>query len=223
MKPFSLKTPDDHQVVSENPKETFPILRRVDASPECSTKSSFVLGYRTFDLPALAVDSFGKPTVHLGAIAGLGRPGSASSVEWNDGRWNPQFFTAQAMVVFSVVRGIGQYAMERNMGSSLRHRFGKLGRIVAGTAADHGAWKKVGVRVAHHRQFGPAATKERFVAFALYVIRTGVAGFESGGVDGPLRVLVDQVKLASTLENGGEQFVKSPFFKSRCSAYHRHE
>jgi hypothetical protein len=223
LKPFSLKTPDDHQVVSENPKEAFAILGRVNASSKCGPEPSFVLGYCAFDLPALAVDSFGKPAVHLGAIAGLRRSLSASSVEWNDGRWNPQFFTAQAMVVFSIVRGVGQYAMERNMGSSLRHRFGKLGRIVAGSAAYNGAWKQVGPGIANDGQFGPAAAIERFVAFALYVIRTGVAGFEPRGVDGPLRALVSQAKLARPLENGGEQFVKSPFFSSRCSAYHRHE
>lgn len=161
--------------------------------------------------------------MHLGAIAGPWRSRSASSVEWNDGRWDPQFFAAQAMVVFSIVRGIGQNPMEGNVVYRLRHRFGKLGRIVAWSAADHGTWKQMCTRVAHHSQFGPAAAKERLVTFALYVIRTGVARFEPRSVDGPLWALINQAKLVCPLKNGREQFFKGPFFKSRCSAYQRHE
>ncbi len=161
--------------------------------------------------------------MHLGAITGFRRSRPASSVKWNTGRWNPQLFATQAMVVFSIVSGIGQNPMEGNVLHRLRHCFWKLGRIVAWSAADHSAWKQVRVRVAHHGQFSPAAAIERLVAFALYVIRTGVAGFEPRGVDGPLRALVNQAKLVRPLKNGGEQFVESPFFSSRCSAYHRQE
>lgn len=72
----------------------------------------------------------------------------------------------------------------------------------------------MGPCIAHHGQFGPAATIERLVAFARYVIRTGVTGLEPLSVDGPLRALINQVKLVCPLKKGREQFVKSSFLRA---------
>ena len=71
----------------------------------------------------------------------------------------------------------------------------------------------------HYREFGPMPLHEGPGFFApIHIVGADVARLQARGVHGPFRPFVYQTELVGTLEYGGEQFVHSPFFSSRCSA-----
>jgi hypothetical protein len=90
--------------------------------------------------------------------------------------------------------------------------------VVAGSSHHQSSGDQVSRRVADDRQLGPTMTAERLVSAALDEVGADVTGLQAGGIDGPLGLGADQAALTRTLEDRGQEAVKSPFFIRRCSA-----
>ena len=84
-------------------------------------------------------------------------------------------------------------------------------------ANDNGA-KQVGFGVADDGQLRPATTGELIVALAVNVVGAGVSALKAGGVNSAFGTFVYETEGAGPLEDGTEQWLKSPFFSRRFSA-----
>ena len=120
-------------------------------------EQSLVLRKGTLDLPSLVKELFVKLGFHLPAIIAFGPFASASFVESDIGSADLQFLSTEAMVVFSIIGGIGQDRGKLHMSTRLQQGRSKLRRIVARTTRDNTAGKKMGMDVAHGGHFGPLA------------------------------------------------------------------
>lgn len=181
-------------------------------------ENAFVLGDGAFNLPAVSVNAFGEAAMHLRAGAGFGGTGPAAAIEGDNGGRNSQVLPAKAVIVFAVVGRVGKDPVERDVAGGLTHGLGELRGVITWTTTDHCPRKEMRFGVAYDGQFGPLPPTKRPVAFAVHIVGTGVTGLQAGGIYSPLRASVDQAQLPCTLKKGGEQFLKDPFFKSRCSA-----
>ena len=188
-------------------------------------ESAFVLGDRAFDVPAMTICLSIEATPHLAAIRRLGPaiPGVAP-IERNQCRADAQDVTGQAVVMFAVVGGVGQQAIDDQMSARLPGAGSKLRRIPAGPVAQRGPGPQIRCRLRGHGQLGPAAPDERTELLASNdkVIRDVVI-LEAGGVDADLGTRRDQAARVGNTEKGGKEGIESPFFRSRSWAYLRVE
>ena len=104
------------------------------------------------------------------------------------------------------------------MSRRLGHSFGELRRVVGRTATDDGAGEQVAGRVTDDGELRPTSATKWLISSPVDVIGTGMAAFETRGVDGGFGALVDQAERASASEDSGQERLKSPFFSRRCSA-----
>ena len=219
LKPSVWNTPDDHQVVCQDSKSGLAFLAIGLSGAEGGAEDTFGLGESAFDMPSLTIDATKETRVHLSSILGSGFGGvAAARVKGNDGGANAKLFATQAVVMFAVVRGIGQQAIKGNVLGDLSHRFGRLGRVVTRPPGDADPGKKVGIGMAHHGQFRPAASKKLSISFAVHIIRTGVTGLEARRIHRALGVLINQAQCVGPLKKGRQPRVESPFFSRRFSA-----
>lgn len=193
-------------------------LRLVAACPQGRAEEPFVAADGAFDLPPLPVEAPGEMPGHLPPILRTRRSVASARIQGDHRGADAQFLPAEPVVVFGVVGGVSQQAVETHAGGSLTQRFGELGRVVARTTADHDAGQKVTLRVADHGELRPFSAPERPVAVAIHVVGAGVSSLQARGVDGPLGVLPDQPERCCTLEAGSGKRVESPLFSSRCCA-----
>ena len=218
LKPSVWNTPDDHQVVCQDSKSGLAFLAIGLSGAEGGAEDTFGLGESAFDMPSLSLDATTETPVHLPSILGFGFGGVAAGVTGNDGGPDAKLFATQAVVIFAVVRRIGQQAIKGNVFGGLSHRFGQLGRVVTRPPGDADPGKKVGIDMAHHGQFRPAASKKLSISIAIHVIRTGVTDLEARRIHRALGALINQAKYLGPLKNGRQQRVESPFFSRRFSA-----
>jgi hypothetical protein len=80
-----------------------------------------VSGKSTFDLPAMAEEFAEETSVHLSAVAALGRLSSSSGIYRNDRLADAQDLPAQLVVVLSIVGGISQKTIIVNDLSTLKY------------------------------------------------------------------------------------------------------
>ena len=213
-----IETIEDHQVVSQNFDKAFPFPRRVVSGSQRRTQNPFVLGKTAFDLDALAIDPIGKLPFHLLSISALGRLGTPTTIERDHGGPNSQVLSCQRMIGFRIKPGIAQQAIKSKVPAGLNHGRGKMGTVVVGAPGHDTAPEQVGLRVADGRDFGPGGVLSRAFAGPVQIVGTDMMGLEPGGINGPLRLIGDQIQLSGAVQNGVQEIVQSPFFSSRCSA-----
>jgi hypothetical protein len=96
----------------QNTEATFLFLRGFIACSKRGTKSPFVLGYRTFDMPTASHHFLDAMNLHFSALRSLGPTSSrVASIKGNYCGADSQFFPAQLMIMFSVVRSVCQEPM----------------------------------------------------------------------------------------------------------------
>jgi hypothetical protein len=121
------------------------------------------------------------------------------------------------VIVFGVVAGVGQQAVEGDVAGRLPHRLRELGRIVAGAARGHRPCQEVRGIVADYRQLGPGSAAFK-TPTAAQVIQAGLVRLEARGVDRGFRACPDQAEGLRSGKNSGQERLESPFFSSRCCA-----
>ena len=170
---------------------------------EGGAEDTFGLGESAFDMPSLTIDATKETRVHLSSILGFGLGGvAAARVKGNDGGADAKLFATWAVIMFAVERGIGQQAIKGNVLGGLSHRFGQLGRVLTRSPGDADPGKKVGIDMAHHGQFRPAASKKLSISFAIHIIRTGVTDLEARRIHRALGALINQAEYLGPLKNG---------------------
>lgn len=204
--------------MSKNASQTLLVLSLFVAGTQRGTEEPLVARYGALDLPALAVNPAGESAIHLRTIL-RGRPHSAAAgIQSYDSGADAQLFTTQPVVMFPIVSSICQQPVKLHVRGCLPHGLGKLRGIVARAPANHHTGEQVCGRVADQRELGPPFASKQLIAFALHVIGAHVAALKPRGVDGCLRVLINQMELSGTLEDSPEKRLESPFFNRRFSA-----
>ena len=94
-------------------------------------------------MPSLVKELFVKLGLHLPAIVAFGPFPSTPFVESDIGSANLQFLSTEAMVVFSIIGGIGQDRGKLHVSTRLQQGRFELRRIVARTTRDNTAGKKM--------------------------------------------------------------------------------
>ena len=203
----------------QDPQQALALLSGVVPGPQGRVQQALVARDHAFDLPAMPVDALGEPAFHQAAVLGLGpTTPRVPAVQRNGRAGNAQLLSTQDVVAFAVVAGIGQQAGQAQVPDRLAHGRGELGMIVAGTSDDRGPGNQMGLCVADDGQLGPTSATKTPVSAAIHEVGADVVGLQAGGVDGPFALGADQPTLDGTLEDNGQEPVKSPFFISRCSA-----
>ena len=172
------------------------------------------------DLPALAERASRETNLHFAAIPArrpLARP---SRLQRNNRAPDAQGLAAKDVMRLAVVGGVGHHAAPVRQGIAFAHERSKLRRVVRRADSNARGRPEVALTVAQHRQLGPTLA-QRFSAFRLFpaIIAADVAGLEAGGVDDPLGLGLDQARKSRALEGAPLEYVKSPFFSSRASAF----
>jgi hypothetical protein len=200
------------------PEDLF-CLAAVAGRPQLGAQFPFHLRNRALDVPAMTVQPTRKAAFHLPAIPAPGPATPAARVERDDGRANAEILAGQAMMVFGVVGGVGQQPVDEHVRAGLSDGRCELGRVLARTGADHGPGQQVAGGLTDQREFGPAALGPMRIPASPLVVARGVSCLQSGGVDNRFDGLVDQAACPRSIENGGDEVEKAPFFSSRSWAY----
>jgi len=203
--------------VGKHANAAFGVLSLIVARSERGAQAPLVAGNSALDLPAIPIDALGEASFHLCAVLGRGEP-APSGVQGNDTGADAELLAAKFMVVFPVVGSVCQNAIDIQHLRRLPYSLGELGRIVAWPPAHHGASNQVRSGMTHERQLRPNLAQKAPVALPVNVVGADVARFQTSGVHGHLRALIDQLSLLGTFESGPEKRLKSPFFTSRPSA-----
>lgn len=211
--------------MGDDAEQDFGLSGFVASTSQGRAEAALVLGDRAFDMPAMTISLAVEATPHLAAIRGLGPAvAGVASIQRDQRRTDAQNVTGQAVVMFAVVGGVGQQAIDGQVSARLPGAGRKLRRIPAGPVAQRGPGPQIGARLCGDGQLGPAAPDERteLPASNDKVIRDVVI-LEAGGVDADLGARRDQAACVGNAEKGGKEGIESPFFSSRSWAYLRVE
>lgn len=184
-----------------------------------AAQAAFHLRAGALDVPTPAVNMSRKGPFHLSPVSGRRPSARVSLVQRDDRRADAEFLAGQSMVVFSVVSGVRQQAVDRKVVAGQAHRRWKLRRILTRSRTDHGRGEEITVRVTDQREFGPGVSLMRPLAAAPDEVTRRVTTFQSGGVDDRLRPFVDQATCPGAVEEGGQKKWEPPFLSSRSWAY----
>ena len=131
---------------------------------------------------------------------------------------DPQVLSCQRMIGFGIKPGIAQQAIQPKVPAGLNHGRGKMGTVVVRASGHNTTPEQVGLRITDGRDFGPSGILGCAFAGPVKVVGADMTGFESGGINGPLGLVGDQIQLPGAVQQGRQQVFKCPFFSSRCSA-----
>jgi hypothetical protein len=92
---------------------------------------------------------------HKSTIRTLGPLAATTLVQCNDAFGYAKFLTANSMVVFAIITGIGKHSLKAGALVSLFYCRYELRRIIAGTATNNATGKQIWLGMADHRHFGP--------------------------------------------------------------------
>lgn len=181
------------------------------ASPQRGTESPFVPREGAFDLPSLAVETIGESSFHLQPVAGSGPFSAVAFASRNDGSSDAQRFPAPAMMVFRVVGGISQQAVQRESMMGGLDRGSELGRIVARSPDDIGREEQVCRVMTDDRELGKVGPAMPFPS-PPDVVTADVTGFQARRVDRPGAVYCGRT--GSEMTDGVKEGVGAIFFRS---------
>ena len=130
---------------------------------------------------------------------------------------NAQALTAESMMCLGIIPAVTQQPPNRKAAHGLGHGGLEIGCVVARSHTHLRGPDQMRAVVTDDREFRPAA-----VAFhtplTMQEVPTDVVILEAGGVNAGFRLLGQQATGLGDTENGIEEPIKSPFFRSRCSA-----
>ena len=174
-------------------------------------------GEHAFRLPALSVDPPREPVLHLTTITTIDATIAPAGVHGNHGGLDAEFFATEPMVRLGIVRPVAQQPVDREV----LHRLGDRGRevrgVITGSCAHLSGPDEVRVVVADDGQLGPWPIPFH-AALAVQEVSADVMAFQSGGINAGFTLVFQQASGLGDTENSVEQPIKSPFFRSRCSA-----
>ena len=134
---------------------------------------------------ALRVKLFREGQTHLTPVRRpryAARMGSAR-VDRNDGRADAEFFAAQFVKRFGIVRGVGEHAAGPKTLSGLPDRGRKESRVVARAASQHDAGDDMGAIVADEGGLNPGPMGLAASGLALKKVAADVVGIPAGAVE----------------------------------------
>ncbi len=201
--------------MGHNSHHAFRFAGHRGAGLEGRTQATFVLGDRALDVPASPVDPRGKTVVHLPTIARLG-PGVSGSprVDRDHGGLYAQGFATETMVSFGIVGPVAEEAMDRQVLRGLDDGGHKVGRVVARPVTHLQRSDQVCAVMGHQRHLRVAPVPFR-AARAFEKVAADMMTLDASRINGGFGAFFDQAALLGNTENGPEESLKSPFFRSR--------
>ncbi len=189
---------------------------------QCGTQVPFVLREGALGVGAMTVHATREPAMHLAAVDAFGPPAMTAGVHGDHRGSHAQRFAAHAVIGLAVVAGVRQDPVPHEFGRPLDHDRDQMRTVVPGSSGDFGGQPEIAARVAQDGELGPAPRPETAGCTSMSeIVAAGVMVFEPGGIDGPFRLRVDQAEALSALEDSMLESLKSPFFRSRFSAFSR--
>ena len=184
---------------------------------QVGAEQSLETGEHAFGLPTLTIDPARKPALHLTTITTADAAWAAAGVHRDDRGSDAQLLPAEPMVFFGVITPVAQQAVNAKVLDRLGDCGPKVWGVVTGSGTDPGCPDEMRIVVADDGQLGPRAVLLHTAA-AVQEVPADVVTAHAGGINARLRPGLQQASGLGDTENGIEQLVKSPFFRSRCSA-----
>ena len=204
--------------MSQDFDKAFTLPRRIVSGSQGRTQDSFVLGKTAFNLDSLTIGLFREVSLHLLSVSALGRLGTPTTVQRDHRGADPQVLSCQRMIGFRIKPGIAQQAIQPKVPAGLNHGRGKMGTVVVGASGHNTTPEQAGLRITDGRDFGPSGILGCAFAGPVKVVGADMTGFKTGGINGPLGLIRNQIQLPGAVQQGRQQVFKSPFFSNRCSA-----
>lgn len=205
--------------MGQNSHQAFHLSRSITCRAQRRPQTALGLRNGAFHVPAMSVQASLKPALHLPAIAALGPFAASPHVEGNDRGTDVQFLASEAVVVLGVIRGVGQQSVDGQSTARLPQGLGKVHRVLSGTLSDYGRGEQVRCGMTDDGELGPALLPKAMIPHAVQIVPRNVAVLQTGRVDDRFGPFVDQATRSRSVENGGEEGIESPFFRSRSWAY----
>lgn len=198
----------------------FALLSRFAPRSEERSQSPLVLGEGALDLPALAEGVTREAPFHFAPEAAPGPFARAARLNRNDRVPDAQSLPAKPVMRLAVVGGVRQDAGPSDRHAPFAHHGREVRRVVRRANPHTRRGPKVASSVAQHGQLRPPIA-QRLPALRLLraIITAHIAALEPGGVNNPLGARVDQAQKSRSLDGAPLEYVKSPFFSSRASAF----
>lgn len=202
----------------EHAKMNFMGLGQTAPASQGGSQAAFETRDRAFNLGSVAVSEAVEPPIHLAAVFGSGPALAAAAVEVDDRAADTQFLACKDVVVFGVVAGVGQHAVQRQSCLGLAEDGSKQRRVLAGPVGDHHINQEVGGIVAGQGQFGPASHGVAFLAGPPGIVVRARTGIEPGRVDAGFRARFDEPALCRLDKYRVHKLLVRTFFNRRCCA-----
>jgi len=201
----------------KNAIETFTVSTLRRTGGQGVSVEPFESGEHAFSLPTLTVDPPREASLHLTTIAATGAPLAAAGVYGNHAGPDAQRFATKPVVSLGIIGRIAQQPANRKVVHGLTDSGPEVGGIVTRPGASPGGPDQMRIVLADDGKFGPGP-----VAFgaapATQEVPADIMACQAGGVDAGLGLRLQQARGLGNAENGLEQSIESPFFRSRCSA-----
>ena len=170
-------------------------------------------------MPTFSVTGNWKTTLHsLAVLTASTSILKVSVVDLNYRRTNTKFIAANSVIVFSIITGVGQQSIYRNVLNSLRNRRLEIMTISAGAGTDNCRGNQMALVIADDSELRPFAIFVGSAALTLEIMPADIMIFHPGRVDrADMRaVWLNQAAGSCTIENRLKQSLKDVFFNILC-------
>lgn len=198
----------------------FRLTRGLRARSQGRAEPSLVPGEGAFDLPALMINAFEEPLLHLPAIARGGPLARASGVDRDDRLGHVQLLAGDLVVGLRIKRRIGQQAVPPKRFRPCAQQRDQLRRVVRRAQPQMKGHPQMGVAFAQGGELGPLP-HARFLAFGKLpaVVRADVSRLEARGIHDRFGQDRQEVASPGAATQSLLDQVKSPFFSRRWAAF----
>lgn len=211
--------------MSQCSHQEFFILGWIATCRQRRSKSSFMTGKTAFGLASVAVLSEGKAIMHHTSISPLRRSRCVAWIDGNHSAADPQFASAQSMIMLRVIAFVGQDATRSKVGGRLTHGGSKVRRILAGALPSNRTHHQLASCVKNRGEFWPSGMRRCATAASSLKMYRGMAGFKPRRIDCRriARIIGDQPIGSSPVAANSEKSFKPPFSRSFRSTCHNVE
>ena len=202
----------------DNAKQGLAISRLPGSSGQGRTEATLMLRDHALNVPTTTVQPFREAAMHLLPVpARRQRPWAAAWIHRNDRRTHRQFFPTDAVVLLGVIRRVGVQAVDGHVSAGLANGGQEVRRVVARAFARLGCQDQMAVVVTDQGELR-IASELLHPALPGQEVAADMVALQPRGINGRFGPLFDQAAGLGVAQNRREQSVKSPFFRSRCSA-----
>lgn len=204
--------------MSQHAEQTLLLLMDPSTGSKLCAQQALVSRDSAFDLPSLAVNPAVETSFHLPTVFSDGPLQGIALSGRDHRRSDPQLRSTKHMVVFGVVRRVGQEPIECDMGGGLSNDWRELRGILRRPEGGERPGQEMALPMAGDGELWKMKACVALLSSTPHVVAADVPGFQTCGIDDRFGLAADQPQPASRSKDGSLESVKGLFFTSRWAA-----